>query len=187
MGRDKAWIEYGSRPLIVVAERKIRQLGITEIFISGRLDRDYAAVGCPVLLDVAPGLGPLGGIERGLQACTSPLLLVMAVDLPHLATTFLAKLIARCDHLTGAVPVLDGDPEPLAAIYPKRCHALACEALVRSGLAARDFAAACLREGAARRFRVPAEDARSLANWNTPADVGAVATGRAPSPRWPPR
>jgi len=171
MGRDKAWLEYRGQPLITLAVSKIRLLGITEIFISGRPNGDYAILDCLVLHDLAPGQGPLGGIERGLHACTSPLLLVLAVDLPHLATRFLARLIATCDHLTGAVPVRDGEPEPLAAIYPKRCHALAREALVRSDLAARNFAAVCLREGAVRRFRVPAADSRCLANWNTPADV----------------
>ena len=171
MGRDKAWIEWTGRPLVAVAVDTAHQLGIREIFISGRPDTDYAALGCPVLLDLQPGFGPLGGIERGLQACSTALLLALAVDLPHMTVGFLGKLVARCDGLTGVVPELAGELEPLAAIYPKRCHALARGALARSRFAARDFAAACLRERAVTVFPVPSADAGCFANWNRPADL----------------
>ena len=93
MGRDKAWIEWEGRPLIGWAVDKVRRLGIEEIFISGRPDGDYAQLGCPVLFDLEPGLGPLGGIERGLHHCTSPLLLVLAVDLPRITAECLGKLV----------------------------------------------------------------------------------------------
>lgn len=140
MGRDKAWLELDGQPLVALAVEKVRALGVTDIFISGRAGRDYSALPGPVLFDLEPGVGPLGGIERGLHACGSPLLLVLAVDLLRMTSTFLQKLAAHCDRLTGAVPALAGEVEPLAAIYPKRCHAFASEALTKSRHSAREFA-----------------------------------------------
>jgi molybdopterin-guanine dinucleotide biosynthesis protein A len=132
-----------------------------------------------VLLDAAPGFGPVGGIERGLSACDSPLLLVLALDLPCMTTAFLQKLRARSDCLTGAVPRLNHDLEPLAAIYPKRCQVLARDFLARARHAAREFAEACLREGAVKTLAVAAADAGCFANWNRPDAHGlAYGSGR---------
>jgi molybdopterin-guanine dinucleotide biosynthesis protein A len=173
MGRDKAWIECGGRPLIVRALDAVRDLGAEEIFVSGRSDADYAALGCPVLFDLEPGLGPLGGIERGLHHATAPLLLVLAVDLPHMNTAFLRALADRCDRLTGVVPQRQGRLEPLAAIYPKRCQRFAFERIMRGSRAARAFAADCLRERAVRRWTPPPAAAACLANCNRPEEVPA--------------
>lgn len=170
MGQDKAWVKFGGKPLIQLAVEKVRDLGVEEIFISGREGQDYSALTCPVLFDLDPGFGPMGGIEAGLFESTSPLLLVLAVDLPQMTSTFLQKLMASCDRLTGAVPKLKDALEPLAAIYPKRCQAFAFAAIAKSQHAVCDFAADCLRERALRTLPVSAADANCFANWNTPGD-----------------
>jgi molybdopterin-guanine dinucleotide biosynthesis protein A len=171
MGRDKAWIKCGGRPLIALALDKVRQIGVTEVFISGRPGGDYSALGCPVLLDLEPNLGPLGGVERGLQGATSPLLLVLAVDLPRVTDAFLRDLVARSDASTGVVPQRGGQLEPLAAIYPKRCHRLAFERLFQGSRAVCEFARDCLREQAVKVWKVPAIEAACFTNWNRPDDI----------------
>src|SRR4030095_3229533 len=123
------------------------------------------------LLDFEPGFGPLGGIERALHRCSKTLLLVLAVDLPHMTTQYLRKLSAQCDRLTGAVPKLEGHLEPLAAIYPKRCHKFAFDGVANSRHAVVDFATACLREKAVRTVSVSGADAPCFRNWNTPGDL----------------
>ncbi len=172
MGRDKAWLEFEGEPLLARQLRTVRSLRPAEVFISGRAGEDYSAFDCPVLYDLRPGFGPVGGLERALHAAASPLLLVVAVDLARMTAAFLEKLWARCDPLTGVVPELNGELEPLAAIYPKRCHAFARECLRSPSPAARGFAEACLAARAVRPFRVARADAGCFANWNRPADVG---------------
>lgn len=171
MGQDKAWLRFNGRPLLELAVDKVRKLGIEEVFVSGRWDVDYSSVPCPVLLDLEPEFGPLGGIERALQASHSPLVLVLAVDMPRMTTEFLQRLVDGCDHLTGAVPKLHGRLEPLVAVYPKRCHAFAFELIRLSRHTVRDFVAACRRERAVRIIPVPRWDARCMANWNSREDV----------------
>jgi molybdopterin-guanine dinucleotide biosynthesis protein A len=171
MGRDKAWIECHGQPLIRRALDTVRALGVAEVFISGRPDRDDAALGCPVLFDLEPGLGPLGGIERGLHHCVTSLLLVIPVDMPQLNQAVLAALLARCDTHKGAVPRLAGQIEPLVAVYPKRCHAFAFDRILRGSRAVQAFAEDCRREGALHLWNVPAIHSACFTNWNQPGDV----------------
>ena len=173
MGQDKAWLEMGGQPLISRALSTVRDSGIQEVLISGRAGSDYSTLRCPVLFDLEPGRGPLGGIERALAAATAPLVLVLAVDLPDITTAFLRKLAAHCHPPTGAIPKLRGELEPLAAIYPKHCHVIAQDCLRKFRHAVRDFAEVCQREHAVRIFAVSGTDAGCFANWNSPADVAA--------------
>jgi molybdopterin-guanine dinucleotide biosynthesis protein A len=88
-----------------------------------------------------------------------------------MTAAFLSSLAKRCDPVSGIVPELHGQLEPLAAIYPKRCHAFAIASLTHGRRAARAFAEDCLRERAVKRWTVPAADASCLANWNGPNDL----------------
>ena len=171
MGQDKAWLKVGGESLLARAVSTVRDSGIEEMFISGHAGGDYSSLRCPVLFDRELGCGPLSGIERALEAASAPLLLVLAVDLPNMTSAFLRKLAGRCDPLTGAVPRLKGQLEPLAAVYPKRCRFIALECLLKCRHAVRDFADACLREHAVKTFAVPRTDIGCFENWNSPADV----------------
>src|SRR4029079_5558835 len=117
MGQDKAWLAVGAQPLITRALAAVRDSGIQEIFISGRAGVDYSALRCPVLFDLHPNCGPLGGIQPALARASAPMVLVLAVDLPRMTSGFLRTLAEHCGPGTGAVPKLRGELEPLAAIY----------------------------------------------------------------------
>lgn len=173
MGRDKAWLEIGGRSLILRAVSMVRELGLAEIFISGRAGVDYSALGCPVLRDRVPGSGPLGGIEAALEVVQAPLLLVLAVDLPNMTTAFLGRLAGQCDPLTGVVPQLAGALEPLAAIYPRRCGAILRRRLAEDRRSAREFAKACVLERAVQIVDVQPQEAPYFANWNAVSDIAS--------------
>lgn len=173
MGRDKAWLTVDGNPLLARSVAAARELGAEEIFISGRPGKDYSAFPYPLFLDLEPGFGLLGGIERGLNAASTPLVLVLAVVVPWMTGAFLRTLLARCDRLTGVVAKAEGRIDPLVAIYPKRCHSIALSFIVHSRHAAREFAEACVRERAVRTTSVARSAAGCLANWNSPGDVDA--------------
>ncbi len=171
MGRDKAWLEWGGQTLISRGITTVRALGITEIFVSGRAGVDYSSERLPVLLDQEPGGGPLGGIAAALAVVTSPLLLVLPVDLPKMSPEFLRRLAGKCGEDFGAVPTLNGGLEPLVAVYPQRSEVIVRDCLAHNIRSARAFAEACLRADLVRRVEVSEGDAGCFENWNSPSDL----------------
>ena len=170
MGRDKAFLETGGKTLLARQIQLSRELGAAETFISGGTGADYSAFGCRVLLDKFPDAGPLAGIERALDAAKSPLLLVLAVDLPEMTPEFLQRLSAGCSETCGIIPKLAGRVEPLAAYYPNAARSLATASLERKDFAANGFAGQCVQSGLARFAELPANEGKYFANWNSPAD-----------------
>jgi molybdopterin-guanine dinucleotide biosynthesis protein A len=185
MGRDKAWLEIDGQSLIERQLALARELGAEELFISGRAREDYSSLGFRVLEDAFPDAGPLAGIERGLAATTSPLLLVLAVDLPRMETHFLRRLLATCADDRGAVPEVRGRLEPLAAMYPRCAHAVVALQLQAGRCAVHEFAAACEAEGWLQRYPVTAADEPLFLNWNTPEDLTAGKPAQVSRPSHP--
>lgn len=126
MGCDKAGLVIDGLPLWQRQLAKLRALEPRELFISGRPAGPYAGAGMEVLADAEPGLGPLSGIAAALRRAESPLILVLAIDLPAMTSAFLAKVVRRG---RSVVPRNARFFEPLAAVYPKSALALAEEHL----------------------------------------------------------
>jgi len=161
MGRDKAWIEVGGRLLIARQVELVREVGAREVFISGRVDADYTSFSCPVLKDRFPEAGPLAGIEAALAAAASPLVLVLAVDMPHMNADLLQQLVGQCTETTGAIPRLADAIEPLAAVYPKSALPLVTELLLNSEAAdVRRLTSESQPAGASSRRRLPEQEVR---------------------------
>jgi molybdenum cofactor guanylyltransferase len=170
MQRDKAFLPCRGTTLLERQVGLVRVLAPEEIFVSGRAGADYGALGLPVLLDRFTGLGPLAGVERALGEARSPLLLVLAVDLPDMTAAFLRGLQARCRAGGGVAPRTRLGLEPLAAFYPTSMHPIAT-AMLREGRAAmtefirRGVEAVLLEE-----WPCPPADEAHFRNWNDPED-----------------
>jgi molybdopterin-guanine dinucleotide biosynthesis protein A len=171
MGRDKAMVQWKGRALLARALSMAAGAGATEIFISGRKGVDYSLPDIPVLLDLKPGIGPLGGIERALATTHSPLVLVLAVDMPQITAAFLRKLVKHCTDNTGVVPAAGENLEALTAVYPKSSHALSVKMLRKKQFAARGFAQACLQAGLVQRYEYTPRERVQFANCNSPSDL----------------
>ena len=79
MGRDKALLEIDGEPLWRRQLATLRRLSPEQLMISGPpRDGEYEAVA-----DEIENAGPLAGVAAALRKCTSPLLVVLAVDLPR--------------------------------------------------------------------------------------------------------
>lgn len=99
-----------------------REIVCVRISYGSEVREDYG--GCPIVMDIYPGCGPMGGIHAGLESCESQWLAVAACDMPFLKARLFCFLMDRlsktkgegidCD---GAVPVLGGRIHPLAAVY----------------------------------------------------------------------
>lgn len=136
MGADKARLPLEGRTLLEHALEILRQVtGEVAILGSKQLYGDY---GAPVIEDIYPGCGPLGGIHAALTHVAqrgslpvAPLSLVIAVDTPFLDPKFLAYLAQRARE-TGAVvttPEIAGYKQPLCAVYSLEFLPIAEQAL----------------------------------------------------------
>ena len=171
MGQDKAWLDLDGKPMVARQIELARALGAAEVFISGRTDTDYDALSCPILHDRIANAGPLAGIESALTASTSPLLLVLAVDMPQMTTAPLQTLLVCCTEMRGAIPRFGEHVEPLAALYPKAALQMVRESLDHHRLAARYFAERCVELDLAAFIDLPQQHTACFANWNSPADI----------------
>ena len=91
MGRDKALLEIGGKPMVQIAVEKLRSF-CAEVSIVG--EREDLAGFAPVIRGERQGLGPAAGIEAGLQASGEPWALFMPVDVPLVPSKLLRRWVA---------------------------------------------------------------------------------------------
>lgn len=165
MGRDKAALILRGRPLWRHQLDTLAATAPDTLFVAGHCD---PIPGTELTFgDEWPECGPLGGIATALAHATAPWLLVLPVDMPMMTSAFLAKLVAHAERTgLGAVPKLDGQWEPLAAVYPVAALPIAVQMLGERKLALRHFIEA------ARISEFPVAEAEHglFINVNTPDD-----------------
>lgn len=171
MGCDKSLMELNGQTLLARQIQLVRDAGATEVFISGRAGTDYSAYDARVLDDQFQNAGPLAGIQSALEAMTSPLLLVLAVDLPCMNADFLRNLAGKCTETVGTVPQVDGDIEPLAAFYPKAVLPLATFLLSQNSFAVKHFAQHCEQAGLLTLTDLPEASLDLFLNCNSPGEL----------------
>jgi molybdenum cofactor guanylyltransferase len=131
MGTDKAFLMLEGRTLMERMLEIARSL-CTDVRIVG----DPAKFNgfAPVVEDVFPGCGPLGGIHAALRSSQTDLNLMLGVDMPFVATAFLDFLAMRARESDATVTLArthDG-LQPLCAIY-RRVFADSAEKALRAG------------------------------------------------------
>ena len=91
MGRDKALMEVGGRPLVLHVTDAVAQVVSSVTLVGSRAK--YGSLGLPVVEDLLPGQGPLSGIHAALKESRAPLNLVLGCDMPFLSAPFLEMLV----------------------------------------------------------------------------------------------
>ncbi|MCL6481144.1 MAG: molybdenum cofactor guanylyltransferase [Firmicutes bacterium] len=126
MGTDKALLELGGVPLLVRAARLVESL-LGSATVIGPPEK-YARLWPRVVADQTAGLGPVGGLVTALAISTSKWNLILACDLPYLTLAWLRYLLGRAEQSTADVVLpFSADsagrlhPEPLCAVYHRRC------------------------------------------------------------------
>jgi molybdenum cofactor guanylyltransferase len=118
MGRDKAVLSLNGRTLLETALAAVHPV-VNEVFILGPPEpyRAYA----PVITDIFPGCGPLGGIHAALAQTKTEFNLMIAVDTPFLSAALLRYLAERALAARAVVtaPEINGYPQPLCAVYSR--------------------------------------------------------------------
>lgn len=138
----------------------------------GHLFDEVLVAGGDGLPDLHPGGGPTQGVAAGLQAMTGDVAFVCACDMPHLQPRVVQRLLERLATHDAVVPVADGRPQPLHAVYRRTCLGAALQVAAEPGRRMRDLLERvdCLRLDESEFQDVP--DWRlSFENANTPEDL----------------
>ncbi len=171
MGRDKATLVVQGEPLWSRQLALLESLRPAAVWISARTLPAWAPRAEATLLDVPPSRGPLSGIALALERMNTTHLLALAIDLPDMPVGHLQKLAGLVEPGRGVIPMTPEHFEPLAAIYPKEAESTARTFLSSQQLAMQSLAAALVRLGLVKEYRVAEAERAFYRNLNTPADV----------------
>ena len=115
-GRDKSRLVVQSHSIINRQVDVLQQV-VTQIFVVAADAGRFADLGLPVVPDLIPGLGALGGIHTAIERSPAERVIVIACDLPFLHPGLLARLADRCENHDAAWVHGPRGAEPLLACY----------------------------------------------------------------------
>lgn len=114
-GRDKAWLQRAGMPQVMrLAARFDVECAAVLVSANANLER-YAEQGLSVVCDHVSGIGPLAGLQSLADACNTPWLLTLPVDLIGTNECLLRTLASAGG--VGAVAEDDDGLQPLVALY----------------------------------------------------------------------
>ncbi len=185
-GVDKAWIERDGMPQVLRwSQRFAGEHGPVLVSANRYFDR-YVEHGLLAVPDrtsylgmagTTDKIGPLGGLDALAQACTTPWLFTLPVDVVGANDCLLRTLLSKRDR-NGAYAVDDSGLQPLIALWRRDALLSACA----EAIAARDYAVYRL----AQRCDLPAVafSGFRFGNLNTPDELRAAGFvhQEAPSP-----
>jgi molybdopterin-guanine dinucleotide biosynthesis protein A len=133
MGRDKARLELGAKPLALHAVTKLRRVCPEVHILSNRPElKEFA----PLVRDLHEGCGPMGGLEAALEHSHHEWNLFMPVDVPFLPSSFLDTWVREVSssQLNGArvaMFTVGGVPQPLFCLLHREVRPFIREAMQR--------------------------------------------------------
>ncbi|HOK58731.1 molybdenum cofactor guanylyltransferase [Methanothrix sp.] len=137
MGAEKASVMLCNRPLIEHVIERISD-AVDEVIV---VLRDHAQAErlecvtscCRVAIDRAPGVGPLAGLQAGMDAARGRYAFATGCDMPFINPYVIDSLFSIADGHDGAVPLLNGLLERLHAVYLARRLEEACRIAIARG------------------------------------------------------
>lgn len=124
MGRDKAHLPIPGNERITFVEHLVTLLNrlCSEVVLVARDSSqadELAGPGRRVVLDDAPGGGPLMGLYSGLRMIGATHALVTAVDMPFVQPAVVSFLLSQTLNDELLVPIVHGVAQVLLAVYPR--------------------------------------------------------------------
>ena len=120
MGTNKAFIRVGRERLIDRTVRIFKEV-FKEVILVTNSPLEYLDQDVKIAVDIIKEKGALGGIYTGLFYSTFDYSFVSACDMPFLNKSFIEYMIDNVGHHDIAVPNLPDGPQPLHAIYSRKC------------------------------------------------------------------
>lgn len=177
MGTDKAFADLMGRPMIEHTLSGVAGLGQTETILITNRPADYARLNLPMIGDILPGKGSLGGVYTAIARSIGSHTLVLGCDMPFVSPALLRHMVelSRDEAFDAIVPRSRGYPEALHAIYSRACLAPIRERLEAHQLKVTDIFE-CVRVRYMDEAEYQALDPKGLSffNVNTPDDLATA-------------
>jgi molybdopterin-guanine dinucleotide biosynthesis protein A len=174
MGADKATLHFGGKPLWQHQVNLLRQLQLSEILVSARIDPVWRPNDIDLVLDTTGLHGPLSGLAAALARSRTSHLLALAIDMPFMTADYLRSLGTKIQPDSGVVPMIANRAEPLAAIYPAKAIAHVCAALRGPDFSLQHLVKQLLHDGKLHAVPVGNEERRLFRNLNAPGDLSST-------------
>jgi molybdopterin-guanine dinucleotide biosynthesis protein A len=121
LGRDKRRVLVGDHPLLGRVIAALAPL-VRETIVVTRTGEPPAEAGADetalrFVADDGPSSGPLVGIYSGLRESGTAWSVVVACDMPFLSRPLITHLARLADDCDAVVPLIDGRPQVLHAVY----------------------------------------------------------------------
>lgn len=176
MGEDKRFLLVGGTRLFERSLSILRSL-FQEVRIVIAQDSPPMVSDVPVLRDLVPDSGTLGGIYTGLKETGSAHIFVVACDMPFLNAEVIRHLVSLKDQADVVIARLNHGVQPTHAVYSRQCLPV-FEAMVQTGrLKVQDCIGHPLIKVRVVEFEELREidpEGHSFLNVNTPADLETV-------------
>jgi molybdopterin-guanine dinucleotide biosynthesis protein A len=121
LGRDKVTLELGGKPL---ARWVAEALGpaVAELWLVTNHPQAHIALGLPLVTDLVPFLGPVGGLATALFYARTPWVLLASADAPFLAPGLAAALAGAAGKLIRPALVCQTERglDPFPGLYAVR-------------------------------------------------------------------
>jgi molybdopterin-guanine dinucleotide biosynthesis protein A len=120
MGQNKALMSLGGKRLVDRVVGVMRSV-FDDLLMVTNTPGVYADLGLPMVRDVWPEKGSLGGVYSAIYHVATSYCLVVACDMPFLQAAVLRYLITQINDYDVVVPDVLGELQTLHAIYSKAC------------------------------------------------------------------
>lgn len=119
-GNNKALVEVNGIRLI---ERVVNVLGaiFERVILISNTPHEYEYLQLPIYKDITKGLGPIGGLQTGLNKIEAQAGFFAACDMPFLNKDLIRHIVHTKDLYDAVVPRMDWKIEALHALYTKQC------------------------------------------------------------------
>lgn len=176
MGQDKRLLSVGDETLYTRSLSVLRAI-FERVVVVVAQDSPLVASDAPVLRDVIPHCGSLGGLYTGLKEARTQWVFAVACDMPFLDPGTIRHFTSLKGEGDVIMAKLRNGFQPMHALYHRNCLPI-----IESLIQAQDFKIHRLADHPSLRARIviPEElsrvdpEGRSFYNVNTPADLAAA-------------
>lgn len=169
-GEDKALAVWDGKTLLERAVDLLSSLQLDPVVIANP-GRDYSFLNCPVVNDLIPEKGPLGGLYTACTLFSERTLLVLTCDMPLLNQNILTRLINQHQYFCSATVInMNGKIQPFPGVYKADLKTLIYAQLMSDKLSMALFLTNVLN----RRILTEVSDAQMFQNVNHRKDLELI-------------